>query len=340
MRIQEAIERLADGADLSAELAGAVMEEMMSGQASEAQIAAYLMALRLKGETTEEISASAKGMRRAGLRLPHTQPVVEIVGTGGDCASTFNISTVSGFVISAAGVPVAKHGNRSVSSKCGAADVLEALGVRIDASMELSSRMLQEIGLCFLFAQKYHASMRHVAPVRRLLGIRTLFNVLGPLASPASAEYQLMGVYDEALIEPMAKVLATLGVERGMVVCGGDGLDEITLTTDTKAMLIDHGVFTPMTLSPAQYGLSLCKPEELVGGSPEENATIALRILDGTERGAKRDVVILNAAVALFLAKRGSIEDCVAIAREALDSGRALAQLHRMVTMSHTEDAA
>ena len=336
--IKEAIKEIAEGKNLSYETAEAVMNEIMSGKASDIEISSYLTALRMKGETTDEITACAEGMRKAGIHLKHDgMEVLEIVGTGGDEAFTFNISTVSGFVVSAAGVPVAKHGNRSVSSKCGAADCLESLGVKLDIPVEKSEKILRDIGMCFMFAQKYHSSMKYVAPVRKALGLRTVFNILGPLANPADAEYQLMGVYDEKLLRPMAEVLSKLGVKSAMTVHGGDGLDEITMTTVTKACLVDNGKITEMVINPEDYGFRLCKSDELVGGNPQINKQIALDILSGKEKGAKRDVVILNSAVCLFIAGKGTIAECIDIAEKQIDSGKAMKQLEMFVKLSNEE---
>ena len=336
--IKEAIKEIAEGKNLSYETAEAVMNEIMSGKASDIEISSYLTALRMKGETTDEITACAEGMRKAGIHLKHDgMEVLEIVGTGGDEAFTFNISTVSGFVVSAAGVPVAKHGNRSVSSKCGAADCLESLGVKLDIPVEKSEKILRDIGMCFMFAQKYHSSMKYVAPVRKALGLRTVFNILGPLANPADAEYQLMGVYDEKLLRPMAEVLSKLGVKRAMTVHGGDGLDEIKMTTVTKACLVGKGKNTEMVINPEDYGFRLCKSDELVGGNPQINKQIALDILSGKEKGAKRDVVILNSAVCLFIAGKGTIAECIDIAQKQIDSGKAMKQLEMFVKLSNEE---
>ncbi len=336
--IKEAVKEIAEGKNLSYEMAEAVMNEIMSGKASDIEISSYLTALRMKGETTDEITACAEGMRKAGIHLKHNgMEVLEIVGTGGDEAFTFNISTVSGFVVSAAGVPVAKHGNRSVSSKCGAADCLESLGVKLDIPVEKSEKILHDIGMCFMFAQKYHSSMKYVAPVRKALGLRTVFNILGPLANPADAEYQLMGVYDEKLLKPMAEVLSKLGVKRAMTVHGGDGLDEITMTTVTKACLVDNGKITEMVINPEDYGFRLCKSDELVGGNPQINKQIALDILSGKEKDAKRDVVILNSAVCLFIAGKGTIAECIDIAEKQIDSGKAMKQLEMFVKLSNEE---
>ncbi len=333
--IKDAIKLVVDNKNLTYDMAETVMNEIMNGKATQIEMASYLTALRMKGETIEEITACANGMRKAGVHLNHDFDVLEIVGTGGDEAFTFNISTVSGFVISACGVPVAKHGNRSVSSKCGAADCLESLGIKLDIPVEQSENILKEIGMCFMFAQKYHTSMKYVAPVRKDLGIRTVFNILGPLSNPAGANMQLMGVYNKNLVKPMAQVLSKLGVKKGMVVFGNDGLDEITLTTTTTACYIDNGTFTDLTINPVDYGFKLCKPEDLVGGSPEINKQIALDILSGKELGAKRDVVLLNSAICLYIAGKGTITDCVELAKTQLDNGNALKQLKKFVELSN-----
>ena len=333
--IKDAIKLVVDNKNLTYDMAEIVMNEIMNGKATQIEMASYLTALRMKGETIEEITACANGMRKAGVHLNHDFDVLEIVGTGGDEAFTFNISTVSGFVISACGVPVAKHGNRSVSSKCGAADCLESLGIKLDIPVEQSENILKEIGMCFMFAQKYHTSMKYVAPVRKDLGIRTVFNILGPLSNPAGANMQLMGVYNKDLVKPMAQVLSKLGVKKGMVVFGNDGLDEITLTTTTTACYIDNGTFTDLTINPVDYGFKLCKPEDLVGGSPEINKQIALDILSGKELGAKRDVVLLNSAICLYIAGKGTITDCVELAKTQLDNGNALKQLKKFVELSN-----
>ena len=333
--IKDAIKLVVDNKNLTYDMAETVMNEIMNGEATQIEIASYLTALRMKGETVEEITACANGMRKAGVHLNHDFDVLEIVGTGGDEAFTFNISTVSGFIISACGVPVAKHGNRSVSSKCGAADCLESLGIKLDIPVEQSENILKEIGMCFMFAQKYHTSMKYVAPVRKDLGIRTVFNILGPLSNPAGANMQLMGVYSKDLVKPMAQVLSKLGVKKGMVVFGNDGLDEVTLTTTTTACYIDNGTFTDLIINPVDYGFKLCKPEDLVGGSPEINKQIALDILSGKELGAKRDVVLLNSAICLYIAGKGNIADCIELARTQLDNGNALKQLQKFVELSN-----
>src|SRR5215471_21550115 len=279
--------------NLSYECAEAVMHEIMEGKASEIQMAAYLAAMSVKGETINEITASAAGMRKHCVRILHDMDVLEIVGTGGDRSNSFNISTTSALVISAAGIPVAKHGNRAASSKSGAADVLESLGVDIGVPPERSLHLLKTINLCFLFAQNYHISMKYVAPVRKELGIRTIFNILGPLVNPAGANMELLGVYEPELIEPMAKVLTNLGVKSGMVVFGQDGLDEISLSAPTSVCEFRGGKFQTYTLEPEEFGFARCSKDDLVGGTPAENAQITRDILNGVH-GPKRDAVLLN----------------------------------------------
>lgn len=332
--IKEAIIELTNKKDLSYDVAAAVMDEIMSGDASELQIGAYLVALSMKGETIDEIVASAQGMRRHAVKLLSDRDVLEIVGTGGDKSNSFNISTTSALVLAAAGVPVAKHGNRAASSKCGAADVLEALGVNIAIPPEKSREILEEIGICFLFAQKYHLAMKYVAPVRKALAVRTIFNILGPLSNPAGANMQLMGVYEEALVEPMAEVLLRLGVKSGMVVFGTDGLDEISISAPTKVCEIKNGWFRTFTIDPTDYGFGLADKNELTGGTPAENAAITLGILNG-EKGAKRDAVVLNSAAALSIARDLTIGDAIAEAERIIDSGAALSKLNDFIRLSN-----
>lgn len=332
--IKEAVYKVVNGKDLSYEEAEQVMDEIMSGEASQIHMGAFLTGLRMKGETITEITACAAGMRKHCTRLLHEMDVLEIVGTGGDEANTFNISTTSSFVVSAAGIPVAKHGNRSVSSKCGAADVLEALGVKIDISPAQSAEILKEIGLCFMFAQNYHTAMKFVAPVRRELGIRTIFNILGPLANPAGAKLQLLGVYEEALVEPLAQVLANLGVKRGIVVYGQDGLDEISLSSPTTCCEIRDGKISPFVVTPEELGLTRCQKEDLVGGDAKMNAQIALDILGG-KKGAMRDAVVLNSAACIYMANDSVIlKEAVEIAERMIDSGRAKEQLVKFIELS------
>lgn len=333
--IKEAILKVYRKENLSYDEAEQVMNEIMEGEASPVQMSAYLTALGMKGETVEEITASAAGMRAHCVRLLHEMDVLEIVGTGGDGANSFNISTTSALVISAAGIPVAKHGNRAASSKCGAADVLEALGVDITISPEKSRELLEKIGICFLFAQKYHGAMKYVAPVRKELGIRTIFNILGPLANPAGANMELMGVYDETLVEPLAKVLANLGVKRALVVYGTDHLDEISMSAPTKVCEVRKGAFTSYEITPEQFGFSRCRKEDLAGGTPQENAEITMAILNG-EKGPKRDAVMMNAGAAIYLAgKAETIADGIRIAEEIIDSGKAKRQLEAFVKGSN-----
>ena len=336
--IKEAILKLAKKEDLTYDEAEKVMDEIMSGEATPVQMSAYLTALSLKGETIDEITASASGMRAHCIKLLHDMDVLEIVGTGGDGSNSFNISTTASMVISAGGVPVAKHGNRAASSKSGAADVLEALGVKITLTPERSAEILKKIGICFLFAQNYHIAMKYVAPIRKELGIRTVFNILGPLSNPAGANMELMGVYDEALVVPLAQVMANLGVTRGMVVFGQDKLDEISMSAPTTVCEIKDGTFTSYELTPEQFGYARCQKEELVGGTPTENAEITRKILSGEEKGAKRKAVCLNAGAALYIAgKAESMKAGVKMAEELIDSGAALTKLNQFIEESNRE---
>lgn len=325
--IKEAIVKLSRKKDLSYAEAEAVMNEIMSGEATPVQMSSYLTALSLKGETIDEITASAAGMRAHCIKLLHDMDVLEIVGTGGDGSNSFNISTTAALVIAAAGVPVAKHGNRAASSKSGAADVLEALGVNITISPERSAEILEKIQICFLFAQNYHIAMKYVAPIRKELGIRTVFNILGPLSNPAGANMELMGVFDESLVEPLAQVMAKLGVERGMVVYGQDRLDEISMCAPTSVCEIRDGWFQSYELTPEQFGYSRCDKKELEGGTPQENAQITKDILTGKEQGPKRQAVCLNAGAALYITgKAKTIEEGVRLAEKlSLD---ALVEVH------------
>lgn len=333
--IKKAIIELNEKKDLSYDMAKEVMEQIMRGEASQVQIAAYLTALSMKGETIEEITASAQGMRNHAVRLLNDKDVLEIVGTGGDHSNSFNISTTSAIILAAAGVPVAKHGNRAASSKCGAADVLETLGVNINITPEKSKELLDKIGICFLFAQKYHMAMKHVAPVRKELSVRTIFNILGPLSNPAGASMQLMGVYDESLVEPLGEVLFRLGVKRGMVVYGKDGLDEISMSAPTKVCQIRDGWFKTYTINPEDYGFKLCDKSELVGGNPAENAEITLNILNG-EQGPKTDAVVLNAAAALYIAKQDiSLNEAIEQIKEVIAKKKAVEKLNEFISYSN-----
>ena len=333
--IKEAIIKLTNKENLSYEEAKAVMNEIMSGEASDVQKSAYLTALTMKGETIDEITGSAEEMRNHAVQLSHEGDVLEIVGTGGDKSDSFNISTTASLVIASAGVPVAKHGNRAASSKSGAADVLESLGVNITISPQKSAELLQNIGICFLFAQSYHTAMKYVGPIRKELGIRTIFNILGPLANPASANLQVMGVYDESLVEPLAKVLSNLGVKRALVVYGQDRLDEISASAETSVCEVKDGTFKSYTISPEQFGLTRCKKEELTGGTPDENAAITKAVLAGGQ-GARRTAVVLNAGAGLYVAgKADSIEAGVRLAEELIDSGKAEKKLEEFVKYSN-----
>ena len=330
--IKEAIIKLSKKQDLAYAEAEAVMDEIMSGQATPVQMSAYLTALALKGETIDEITASAAGMRAHCIKLLHNLDVLEIVGTGGDGSNSFNISTTSSLVIAAGGVPVAKHGNRAASSKSGAADVLEALGVKITLTPERSAEIPKKINICFLFAQNYHIAMKYVAPIRKELGIRTVFNILGPLSNPAGANMELMGVYDQSLVEPLAQVMANLGVNRGMVDYGQDSLDEISMCAPTSVCEIRDGKFTSYEITPEQFGYERCEKGALTGGTPAENAEITKAILKGEEKGPKRQAVCLNAGTALYIAgKAASIEEGVKLAESLIDSGAALKKLEEFV---------
>ena len=333
--IKEAIIKLSKKQDLSYEEAEQVMNEIMEGQASDVQKSAYLTALSMKGENIDEITASAAGMRAHCIKLLHNMDVLEIVGTGGDGANSFNISTTSAMVIAAAGVPVAKHGNRAASSRSGAADVLEALGVQIDLPPKRSAELLHEIQICFLFAQNYHIAMKYVAPIRKELGIRTVFNILGPLSNPSGANMELMGVYEQELVEPLAQVMAKLGVVRGMVVYGQDKLDEISMSAPTSVCEIRDGWFQSYEITPEQFGYTRCAKTELTGGTPKENAEITKSILRGEERGAKRCAVCLNAGAAIYIAgKARSMEEGVRMAERIIDDGRAMNKLEQFIRES------
>lgn len=329
------IKKVINGENLTLIEAQEAMHHIMSGEASEAQIGSYLTALRMKGETIEEITGSAKEMRRQCLQLEGKGELMDIVGTGGDGTNTFNVSTVSAFVVAGAGVKVAKHGNRSVSSQCGSADVLEALGVNLNLSKEENERVLEETGICFMFAPCYHRAMRYVAKPRKEMGVRTVFNILGPLANPAAANLQLMGVYSQELIEPMAKVLDNLGIKRGIVVHGEDGVDEVSICGKTEVCEIREGKLRSYTIHPEAYGLALATPETIKGGGVQENKEIALSILRG-DKGARRDMVILNSGVALYIATEDtSLSTCIQRAAEVIDSGKAYEKLKELISATH-----
>jgi anthranilate phosphoribosyltransferase len=334
--IKEALNEILNGKDLSFDMAKNVMEEMTGTDAIAVQIASFLTAMRLKGETIDEITAGATILREKCLKINPKKDVLDIVGTGGDGLNTFNISTITALVVSATGINVAKHGNHGTSSKCGTADVLETLGVNINLSPKKNEILLEKIGICFMLASIYHPSMKNVALIRKSLGIRTIFNILGPLVNPANAQMQLLGVYDEKLVEPLAKVLSNLGVKKIIVVHGNDGSDEITLSNSTKICEVIDGEFKNYTITPEQFGLKKCKLEELVGGESKENAEIVLNILNGREKGAKRDTILLNSAFCLYLSDNSkSINDYIKIATEIIDSGKAINKLNEFIKISN-----
>lgn len=332
--IKEAIIRVANGSDLSYDEAAEVMREIMTGNTTPAQTAAYLTALHLKGESIDEISASAFVMRDCALRVNYGGDVLEIVGTGGDGSNSINVSTISAIVCAAAGEKVAKHGNRAASSKCGTADCLEALGVNISTDSAGSEKLLDEVGMCFLFAQKYHSAMKYVGPVRKEIGIPTVFNILGPLTNPAHANLQLLGVYKPELLMPMAKALSKLGVKRGMAVYGEDRLDEISVSDATKVVEFCGDEYKEYEITPEQFGFTRHQKSELAGGTPDDNAAAARRILSG-EQGAGRDAVLLNAGAALHIAREISIEEGIKLAAETIDSGAALKTLEKYIKVSN-----
>ena len=340
--IKEAIVKIVNKEDLTYEEAYTVMNEIMSGETTPTQNAAFLAALSTKSakaETTDEIAGCAAAMRDHATKVETGMEIFEIVGTGGDNAQSFNISTTSALVAAAGGVKVAKHGNRAASSKCGTADCLEALGVNISQSPARCVELLNEVGMCFFFAQKYHSSMKYVGAIRKELGFRTVFNILGPLTNPGSPSMQLLGVYDEYLVEPLAQVLVSLGVKRGMVVYGTDKLDEISLSAPTKISEIRDGWYKTYTITPEDFGMERCSKQDLVGGTPEENAQIKKDILNGA-KGHKRNAVLLNAGASLYIAgKADSFRDGIALAAKLIDSGKAMQTLEKFIEVSNRPDA-
>lgn len=337
--IKEAIIKIVNKEDLTYDEAYAVMNEIMSGETTPTQNAAFLAALSTKStraETTDEISGCAEAMRSHAIKVEHNMDVLEIVGTGGDGAQSFNISTTAALVTAAGGVKVAKHGNRAASSKCGTADCLEALGVKIDLEPEKCVELLEKIGICFFFAQKYHTSMKYVGAIRKELGVRTVFNILGPLTNPANPNYQLLGVYDGYLCEPLADVLMKIGVKKGMVVYGTDKLDEISLSAPTKVCEFADGQKKTYEIAPEDFGMERCEKADLVGGTPAENAEITKNILKG-EKGHKRNAVLLNAGAALYIAgKADSMQAGVELAAELIDSGKAYEKLEEFIKESNS----
>lgn len=333
--IKEAIAKLINKENLTYTEAEQVMNEIMNGETTESQTASFLTALKMKGETTDEITACAAVMREHALRVNHENEVIDIVGTGGDGAQSINISTISAFVAAAAGVSVAKHGNRAASSKCGTADCLEALGARLDVEPEKNEQILKDTGMCFLFAQKYHTAMKYVGPVRKSIGIPTVFNILGPLTNPARVNYQLLGIYSEDLAVPMLTALSNLGVKRAMAVYGTEKLDEISACAPTKVYELRDGEITDYTITPEQFGFERGGADELKGGEPSENAQILRRILGG-EKSAARTAVLLNAGAAIHIVKDVPMEDGIRMAREAIDSGAALAKLDEFIAATNS----
>jgi anthranilate phosphoribosyltransferase len=333
--LRGAIAKVAAGNSLSQEEAAEAFDLVMSGAATPAQIGALVMGLRVRGETVDEIAGAARAMRAKVLTVRAPEGAIDTCGTGGDGKGTFNISTCAAFVVAGAGVPVAKHGNRAISSRSGSADVLKELGVNIEASPETISRCIAECGLGFMFAPAHHAAMRHVAQVRTELGTRTIFNLLGPLANPAGAKYQVVGVFGREWVEPIAQVLALLGTTRAWVVHGSDGLDELTTTGISDVAVVDAGKVSTFRISPRNAGLPVARPEDLTGGNAVENAAHILAVLGGL-KGPLRDIVLLNAAAALLVAgKASTLREGVALAAESIDSGKALAVLEALVPLSH-----
>jgi anthranilate phosphoribosyltransferase len=331
----QALRKVAAGETLTEAETAEIFETIMSGGANEAQIGALLMGLRVRGETVDEITGAARVMRARALKVRIPEGAIDTCGTGGDAKGTHNISTCAAFVVAGAGVPVAKHGNRSVSSRSGSADVLAALGVNLECSPEAIGRCVAGAGLGFMFAPAHHAAMRHVAKVRGELGVRTIFNLLGPLANPANADYQLVGVFAEQWVEPVAQVLGRLGVKRAWVVHGADGLDELTTTGLSHVAVLDAGKVSRFQVSPKNAGLPEARPEDLVGGDAAENAAHIRAVLGGN-RGPFRDIVLLNAAAALLVAgKAKTLREGVALAAESIDSGKARAVLEKLIKLSH-----
>ena len=330
--INTAIKKLKNQQDLTYDEMNDVMNEVMEGKTGDIEISSFLTSLSIKGENIEEIAGAANSMRNHAAEFDSQIDAIDIVGTGGDHSNSFNISTTTGLVLASLGVPVVKHGNRAASSKSGAADMLQALGFNINLTSAQSAMMLAKHNFCFLFAQKYHQAMRFVAPVRKTLGIRTIFNVLGPLANPAHAKKQVLGVYDESLLTPLAKTLIQLGVNNGKVIYGTDGLDEASISASTKVVNIVDGVISEDEITPEQFGLKRYNKEEIVGGTPEDNAKITREIIQG-KTGAKRDVVLLNAGIAINTYRPDvSIQQGIKMAQEAIDSGKTKRLLNELLT--------
>ncbi len=336
--IKEAIVKIVNKEDLTYDEAYTVMNEIMNGQTTTTQNAAFLAALSTKSaraETTDEIAGCAAAMREHATQVDTGMDLFEIVGTGGDNAGSFNISTTSALVAAASGMKVAKHGNRAASSLSGTADCLEALGVNINQSPEKCIELLNDVGMCFFFAQKYHTSMKYVGSIRKELGFRTVFNILGPLTNPGKPSMQLLGVYDDYLVEPLAQVLINLGIKRGMVVYGQDKLDEISMSAPTTVCEIRDGWFKTSVITPEDFNFKRCSKEELKGGTPKENAQITLDILNG-QKSSKRDAVLMNAGAALYIGdKVSSMEEGIMMAADIIDSGKALETLNKLIEQSN-----
>ncbi len=328
------IKIVSDGCSLTEEQSKEAFDIIMTGNATPSQIGGFLMAMRVRGETTEEITGAALSMREKVVKITAPLGAIDTVGTGGDASGTFNISTASSFIVSAAGVPVAKHGNKALSSKTGAADVLSQLGVNLDCNISVVQKALDEIGICFLMAPRHHMAMRHVAASRSELGTRTIFNILGPLANPALVTKQLVGVFSESWVEPMARVLKSLGSERAWVVHGSDGLDEITTTGITKVAALDKGDITTFTIHPDEAAIELAQPKDLKGGLPKQNAKALLNLLKG-EKGAYRDIVVFNSAAALIISgKVSTLREGARLAEDMIDNGQAKQKLDQLVSIT------
>ncbi len=335
--IKEAISKLVAGSSLTMEEAASVMEEIMGGEVTPAQFGAFVTALRLKGETADEIAGMARIMRAKAIRVTTTAPVIDVVGTGGDGLNTFNISTAAAFVVAGAGLKVAKHGNRAASSQCGAADVLEALGVKFELTAEQVQQCIEKVGMGFMFAPAFHPAMKYAAAPRREIGIRTVFNILGPLTNPAGAKTYLLGVADGSLVEKLALVLQSLGCNHALVVHGEDGLDEITITRATQVCELKNGRIESYAISPEDFGLARASLDSLKGGTADENAVLLRSILSGTTTGPQRDVVLMNAAAALVAGDRvKTLQQGVDLARQAIDSGCALEKLEQLIKFSQS----
>jgi len=336
--ITDSILKLIDGKNLDRSEVSSVIEKITDGVVSEIQIAAFLTALRIKGETVDEITSAAEVMKKKCIPIPMNDPkTIDIVGTGGDCKGTFNISTAAAFIAAGAGCKVAKHGNRSVSSKSGAADVLEALGASINLCPENDLKIFKKTGICFLFAQNHHPCMKYVARVRSEIGTRTLFNILGPMINPANTKMQLIGVYDEKLTEPVANVLKNLGITAGMTLHGSDGLDEATITGDTTVSEIKNSKIETYKINPSDFGLKTAQLKDVQGGDSKENARIITDIFKGKEKGARRDIAALNAGLAIYITGRANtIKQGVELALASIQNGSALNTLHNFIELSNT----